>query len=204
MLNPKAIDFLESRAIEAETAFDTRTYIAKRGTLGGRPDPKLLRVLLDYDPATGELTWRPRGNPTFDKKHAGNRAGSRNNVSGYWALPLGGRTLVAGPVIWAWMTGDWPPVGMQVDHKNVTPDDYRWGNLRLATPSQNTANRNKPVRNKSGFKGVSWDQRRSTWSAAICFEGKQMRIKGRFETAEAAYAAYCAEALRVHGDFARI
>ena len=47
-----------------------------------------------------------------------------------------------------------PPEWMQVDHANHDTLDNRRSNLRIATPSQNAANRNKYKNNTTGFKGV--------------------------------------------------
>ena len=51
-----------------------------------------------------------------------------------------------------------PPVGYRVDHINRDSLDNQDFNLRLATCSQNQANREVNKNNTSGFKGVSWDK----------------------------------------------
>lgn len=89
------------------------------------------------------------------------------------------------------------------DHENCNTLDNRRRNLRIATNSQNGANRERLSNNTSGYKGVSWDKRRRKWHAYIYFNKKQIHL-GFFDTAEQAYEAYCAAAIRLHGEFARL
>src|ERR1700726_3642325 len=53
---------------------------------------------------------------------------------------------------WFYMTGRWGRA--TIDHRDGNPANNRWKNLRVATPSQNNANRRRPRNNTSGFKGV--------------------------------------------------
>lgn len=89
-----------------------------------------------------------------------------------------------------------------VDHKNPGYTlDCRRHNLRPATPSQNSANRGIEKRNSSGFKGVTWHKSTQRWRATLTHNSKHNHI-GSFKNPEEAYAAYCAAALRFHGEFA--
>jgi len=88
------------------------------------------------------------------------------------------------------------------DHKNRNTLDNRRGNLRMATNSENLQNSKTPIHNKSGYKGVSWRKNGQRWIAQIGINGKNHHI-GRFHTAEEAYAAYCASAKKLHGEFGR-
>ena len=94
------------------------------------------------------------------------------------------------------------PSNMQVDHIDGDALNNRRSNLRLATALQNGANKKKPAHNTSGFKGVSWHKRDLYWAANIRVGGK-LRHLGRFETAEAAHAAYCKASEEFHGEFGR-
>lgn len=94
------------------------------------------------------------------------------------------------------------PNGLQVDHVDGDGLNNRRGNLRLATASQNQSNRGKPQNNTSGFKGVSWENDRKKWCAAIRKMGKR-RYLGRFDTPQEAHAAYCAASATAHGEFGR-
>jgi HNH endonuclease/AP2 domain len=90
-----------------------------------------------------------------------------------------------------------------IDHRDGNSTNNRWSNLRLATVSQNNANRRRPRHNTSGYKGVSLCRRsgRRRWRAVIYKKG-QIHL-GTFPTPEAAHAAYVAAAPKVHGKFAR-
>lgn len=89
----------------------------------------------------------------------------------------------------------------QVDHINGNGLDNRKENLRPATIAQNTQNRDRTVKNKSGYKGVR--QRGKKWTATIAWNGKQYYI-GTFKTKEEAAKAYDTAALKIFGEFARL
>jgi hypothetical protein len=82
------------------------------------------------------------------------------------------------------------------------PLNNRWSNLRLSTRSQNNANRRRDIRNKSGFKGVSFDRERGNWIARITKESRDYFL-GRFATTDKAHEAYAAAARLLYGEFAR-
>lgn len=84
-----------------------------------------------------------------------------------------------------------------VDHINHDGLDNSRGNLRIATVSQNGANRILSKNNTSGFKGVS--RHVGAWRAMI-----QKTYLGRFATAEAAARAYDDEARRIFGAYANL
>lgn len=96
--------------------------------------------------------------------------------------------------------------GESVDHANGDPLDNRAANLRIATASENGANRG-PDRRRAGrtsrFKGVSLDRSRGKWMAWIHVNGKT-RSLGRFAEEEDAARAYNAAALEAWGEFARL
>lgn len=96
----------------------------------------------------------------------------------------------------------------QVDHANGDGLDNRLLNLRLATRSQNQANRGKQrgrgrAESTSPYKGVYWDTTRRRWSAMITVDGKRIGL-GRFDSEEAAGRAYDLMALGAWGMFARL
>jgi AP2 domain/HNH endonuclease len=95
-----------------------------------------------------------------------------------------------------------PPDGFQVDHKDGDGlNNQRNTNLRLATPTQNQANRGRQKRNKSGVKGVSWIKARGKWGAFICINYKRSNL-GSFKTKEEAAEAYRKAAVELYGEFA--
>lgn len=89
----------------------------------------------------------------------------------------------------------------QVDHINGNKLDNRRSNLRICTHAENMKNRKLHKNNKSGFKGVYWDNRSQRWRASIRTDGKVRRL-GFFHSAESAFEAYKAAAIVYHGAFA--
>lgn len=87
-----------------------------------------------------------------------------------------------------------------VDHKNGDGLDNRRCNIRIATGSQNNANRKK-VRNRLGFKGIR--KQGSLFEALIGIYPKKQIKLGSFSTAEDAARAYDKAAVRIYGSFAR-
>lgn len=114
-----------------------------------------LKECFDYDPETGELTWkrRPRehfrtevGWKTFNGKYVSTKAGATSMPNSAHPVRIvsihynGG--VVSYPehrVIYHWFYGS-VIIGTQVDHKDLNPLNNRIENLRLSTPSQNNGN----------------------------------------------------------------
>lgn len=93
--------------------------------------------------------------------------------------------------------------GLYVDHINGNGLDCRRSNLRVATASQNSHNRQIATNNKSGKKGVRWHKSAKKWVAVIRHEGHS-RTLGYFSDLEAAARAYDEAAQRLFGKFAYI
>lgn len=89
----------------------------------------------------------------------------------------------------------------ETDHRNGDGLDNRRRNLRLATNSQNQANRGRQKNNKSGFKGVSWSAKEGKWRARIKVDYRE-KFLGCFIDPRAAHAAYAAAAEKYFGEFA--
>lgn len=88
-----------------------------------------------------------------------------------------------------------------VDHIDGNPLNNQRNNLRVCTPTQNQYNRKIGSNNKSGFKGVTVSESENRWRSQIKVNGKIIYL-GTFLTPEAAHEAYCAAALKYHGEFA--
>lgn len=145
------------------------------------------RRLFDYDPETGALRWRARADRERDwnTRFSGAEAGAVG-LNGRRYVRLGDKLYLAHRLIWLWMTGEWPV--HQIDHVNREPEDNRWDNLRAATNQQNQLNTGLRSTNKSGIKGVDWDERKRAWRAMITVDYKQQFL-GYFTTIEEATAA---------------
>lgn len=93
-----------------------------------------------------------------------------------------------------------------VDHANGDPLDNRTANLRIATPSQNGANRGADRRRagkSSCYKGVSWSNSKRRWVVYVHVDGRT-RYVGRFTDEHDAARAYNAAAVNAWGEFARL
>jgi hypothetical protein len=162
-----------------------------------RVNVERLRELLHYAPISGVFTWKVyRGR----KAKAGDIAGDTSNSRGYRHIMIDGKSYKASCLAWLYMTGDWPSA--DVDHRDTDRLNDKWGNLRLATKSQNAANRSKPSHNTSGFKGVFLRKDTGKWSARISVRYRHIYL-GCFETAQEAHEAYAAAAHQYFGEFAR-
>lgn len=91
---------------------------------------------------------------------------------------------------------------IKCDHANLDTLDNRRLNLRVATNTENSFNRNASKNSKTGVKGVSFDAHRGKFVSHISVNGRQ-RMLGRFDLIDDAKAAYVAESKRLHGVFAR-
>lgn len=89
------------------------------------------------------------------------------------------------------------------DHVDCDGLNNTRSNLRIADRNQNTWNTRKRITNISGFKGVSWNNKRKKWTAQISVFSKDKHI-GYFDDPEEAYEAYCNAAIEYFGEFARL
>jgi hypothetical protein len=159
----------------------------------------LLRQLLTYEPATGQLFWKPRGPEHFtdsvrskDKKwrrwnvrHAGTEAFTALSW-GYKTGKLLGHYATAHRVAWALHYGFWPEG--HVDHINGARHDNRIENLRVVNARENMRNAAKSKRNTSGVTGVCYDRQYAKWRAHITVDRKRVCL-GRFDDFEEARKA---------------
>ena len=96
----------------------------------------LLRHYLHYDPLTGAWTWM---NPLPRSKMRRGDVAGRITDGGRRQIRISGYFFYSSRLAWLYMTGEWP--AEQIDHENRIKDDDRWENLRPATQSQNSYNR---------------------------------------------------------------
>jgi hypothetical protein len=167
------------------------------------------RAILEYDPQTGFIKWKPRpverfategACKTWNTRFAGKAAGALLKT-GFKSIAVDEIKYMAHRLAWLVHYGEW--AAQDIDHVNGCPSDNRVENLRLASVSQNQANSRRPCHNTSGYKGVSWHRQSRRWRAAIVVSKRQISL-GLFTTAEAAHAAYAAAAAEHFGEFARL
>ena len=156
-----------------------------------------LKRRLRYNPETGVFIWTK---PAINHKGLlGARAGSVY-PNGYRYVQLYGKDYRTGRLAWFYMTGVWPT--KHVDHKDLDKANDAWSNLRLATDSENGANKGVAKNNTSGTKGVRFETSRGKWRAQIKVNGHSRNL-GRYATREEAMNAYERAAVAAWGEFAR-
>ena|SRR5215471_8021300 len=106
---------------------------------------KPVREQLDYDPETGIFRYRKTGL----------KAGWLDK-GGWRTIRLEEGLYGAGPLAWVWMTGDWPPLGMEVDHIDRDRDGNQWKNLRLLTHRDNCKNKGAYRHTPQWYFKMSW------------------------------------------------
>jgi hypothetical protein len=90
-----------------------------------------------------------------------------------------------------------------VDHVSGDTKDNRRINLRVCLPEENIKNRKLNTTNKTGFKGVSFNNKQKKYRADIRAGGKKTIYLGCYDTAFEAAEAYDQAAILLHGEFAR-
>lgn len=159
-----------------------------------------LKNIIDYDQNSGLFRWKcqdsamPRIGPRSPLRKVGT-----HGKDGYIRVSINGRQYAAHRLAWMFVTGEWPSLPM--DHINRIRDDNRWGNLRLASPSQNSQNRGVQSNSKSGVKGVFYGRKDKCWIAEICINYKKTRI-GTFQSKEEARDCYLLFSRELYGQFA--
>lgn len=90
----------------------------------------------------------------------------------------------------------------QVDHRDGDTLNNTRENLRLATNSQNQANRKLTSQNSSGYKGVSWHKQHGKWHSQLMVNGNRMSL-GYYDDPAEAHRVYWEAAQKHFGEFAR-
>jgi HNH endonuclease/AP2 domain len=177
---------------QCDLAMAKKTNTRRWGPYQTRNDltAEVIRGFFAYNPETGE----------FRRKNQRQRSRIRP-AKQYRLIRFKGVLYKEHRLIWLHYYGRWP--SKIVDHANGDRDDHRIVNLREASQSNNTMNSRLRSDNTSGFKGVHWKEKLRKWGAVICKDGKRYHI-GYFSTPEVAHAAYCKEAERLFGVFARL
>ncbi len=109
-----------------------------------RPLPPIerLRSLLDYNPETGEITWKVHRKPN---KKPGTSAGCMAKGRPYGIIGIDNDTWAAHRIAWALHYGE-DPHPNEIDHWDRDPTNNRIGNLQVTSIPQQNANRVLPQR----------------------------------------------------------
>lgn len=154
-------------------------------------DAQYLRERLSYNSNTGEFRWLISNSR---RAPVGSVAGCVANF-GYWRIGILGRHYAAHNLAWMHVTGEWPH--RLVDHINGDKRDNRFCNLRLATFSQNVANRSAYRCHLKGAHPV-----KGKWRARIT-KNRQTINLGTYDSETEAHNAYQIAAADLFGEFAR-
>jgi hypothetical protein len=176
-----------------------------------RQSVETLRLLIRYDPDTGEMTWLS-ASPAMFKDGKRHSAATRCAI---WNAKYPGKSALAyrepnrpyayGDILgvkyyahrvaFALMTGRWPRI---VDHIDDDKTNNVWSNLRDGSVSDNARNASLRANNKSGQSGVWFDAARQKWVAEIVTAAKKKKFLGRYANIEDAILAR-RDAQRQHG-----
>ena len=104
-----------------------------------------------------------------------------------WMVGIDGKLYYASRIIY-FMAHGVDPYPMEVDHEDINSLNNNVDNLRLAGRRLQVQSRGTQSNNKSGVKGVSWDDGVSKWRAYIEVENKFKHL-GYFPTRREAAAA---------------
>ncbi len=123
-----------------------------------------LKKLVHYEPETGVFTHLV----SRQGCRAGDIAGCED-ADGYWVIKLDQKRYYAQRLAWLYMMGVWPTD--EVDHRDRKRLHNRWTNLRPATDKQQAENHNLHSNSTSGFRGVTWREKKQRYEASIRHKG---------------------------------
>ena len=145
---------------------------------------RLLEVL-DYNPATGALTWKIAGS---NRIKVGDVAGAFHKPSGGRYVAIDGDRYMAHRLAWFHVHGEWPKDDLKA--LNGDYSDLRIENLKDIPRVEIAHKRGAPNTNTSGFLGVSKSQKVGKWQAAITWNYRQINLGSNFDTPEEAFEIY--------------
>ena len=154
-----------------------------------------LKQLVHYDRDTGIFT---RLVTTSSRAMAGMEIGHPEGLGGHLRATVGGRKHYLHRLAWLYEHGEMPEM---IDHIDMDVCNNRISNLRLASKSDNNCNRNAPITNTSGVKGICWDADNSAWLVQVQKSGR--KVKKRFKEFADAVQWRIQMADVLHGEFAR-
>ena len=139
------------------------------------PEYEIVNSLLNYNPETGEFTWKA----SKGKRKAGAKAGYIRGGT-YVLIGINGGHYPAHRLAYLLMTKEQPDLDKVVDHKNEIKSDNRWDNLQLITVGENTCKKRAPKCYQVNTRnGITWYQ------AVFTLDGKRHTC-GIYKTPEEA------------------
>jgi hypothetical protein len=151
--------------------------------------------ILSYDQNSGVLRWKVK---TCKKVIINSIAGTARDGE-YVVVRVNKRLYYAHRLAWLLSFGSWP--NSQIDHKDHNRSNNRLSNLRLASASENQANRPRPTNNTTGVKGVIWDARKNKFVAQLREGSKHIHV-GYFDKIAEAKKAVEQARTKLHREFA--
>ena len=152
---------------------------------------ELLKEKFTYD---GEnLVWKK----TRASTKIGKKAGT-TKAEGYRQIAIGKVCALEHRLVFMYVHGYMPN---EIDHINGNRADNRIENLRECTPSINNRNSKMPSTNKSGVKGVFWDNSENKWHGRVWANGKFAFSRCYEKLEDAAQAVREAREIH-HGEYA--
>jgi HNH endonuclease len=161
------------------------------------PPTGLLRELLHYDPETGSLTWKIRRHGVGG--YPGHTAGYSIDTYKTLYVKIDGVLYQVPYIIWKMMTGR--DFVERITYIDGDRSNNRWHNLREVNRSKLALTYRKPKNNKTGFKGVMFDNDNVKYRAQIRYRRKHYHL-GSFDRIEDAIAARKKAEERFLGEFA--
>lgn len=149
-------------------------------------------AIVNYDADTGIFTYRT--DPPMDlfrdartrniwlDRRAGKRAGSVTR--GYLRASFGYHEILLHRFALYLLNGEWPDI---CDHLNGDRSDNRAVNLRAVDAATNLRNSGMRCDNTSGVTGVSFDNKKKLWAAAINLDRRKHHL-GYYSTCDEAAA----------------
>jgi len=150
-----------------------------------------LKKVLSY--ADSKLFWLI--SPSNSIK-AGSEAGTLGG-EGYRYVQFKGKAYREHRLVYLLVKGRLPE---SIDHINGIRHDNRIENLRSCTSRENNRNRKISPKNKSGVKGVYWEEERSKWCARLRTGKKRINL-GRFDSLEEAKRSIKVAREKYHKEF---
>jgi len=168
--------------------------------------PEELRELLTCSPESGKVFWMPRTERWFlnierrsaewacknwNSTFAGKQCFKTENKDGYLFGRIFGKKILTHRVVWCLVNGYWSE--NEIDHLDQDKKNNCISNLSHKTHAENSKNKGKNIKNKSGFTGVSWHKSVKKWQSQISCNGV-IYCLGYFDSPEQAHEAYVLKA----------